>query len=89
MNTLALTSIKVMKMSCLTPQSLFLSQFQGTPLYMCPEIVQEKPYDHNSDLWYVNRCLYMYINSAELYQDLYCLIMFMQYIFAGPKIQYL
>ena len=88
MNTLVLTSIKVMKISCLTPQSLFLSRFQGTPLYMCPEIVQEKPYDHNSDLWYVDRYLYMCINS-DLYLDLYCLIMFMQYTFAGLKIQYL
>ena len=25
--------------------------FQGTPLYMCPELVDEKPYDHSADLW--------------------------------------
>lgn len=32
-------------------QNIFV--FQGTPLYMSPELVQEKPYDHNSDLWFV------------------------------------
>ena len=25
--------------------------FQGTPLYMCPELVDEKPYDHSAALW--------------------------------------
>lgn len=28
-----------------------LTSIKGTPLYMAPEIVQEKPYDHNADLW--------------------------------------
>ena len=26
---------------------------KGTPLYMSPELVEEKPYDHTADLWYV------------------------------------
>ena len=26
-------------------------EFQGTPLYMSPELVEEKPYDHTADLW--------------------------------------
>jgi len=26
---------------------------QGTPLYMSPELVMEKPYDHTADLWYL------------------------------------
>ena len=34
---------------------------QGTPLYMSPELVQEKPYDHNSDLWFV------YMNISVFY----------------------
>ena len=33
--------------------SVPLPLLQGTPLYMSPELVQEKPYDHNSDLWFV------------------------------------
>ena len=24
---------------------------QGTPLYMAPELIEEKPYDHNADIW--------------------------------------
>lgn len=28
-----------------------LTSIKGTPLYMAPEIIEEKPYDHNADLW--------------------------------------
>lgn len=31
--------------------SYMLTSIKGTPLYMAPEIVEEKPYDHNADLW--------------------------------------
>ena len=54
METLVLTSIKVHNYyyySLRLYVSTLLLNSQGTPLYMCPEIVQEKPYDHNSDLW--------------------------------------
>ncbi|VDO47699.1 unnamed protein product [Schistosoma margrebowiei] len=30
-----------------------LSEETGTPLYMAPEIIEEKPYDHTADLWLV------------------------------------
>ena len=30
---------------------------QGTPLYMSPELVEEKPYDHTADLWLVIYCV--------------------------------
>lgn len=30
-----------------------LTSIKGTPLYMAPELIQERPYDHNVDLWYV------------------------------------
>ena len=30
----------------------------GTPLYMAPELVQEKPYDHTADLWSLGCILY-------------------------------
>lgn len=32
-------------------QSYLLTSMKGTPLYMAPEIVVGKPYDHNADLW--------------------------------------
>jgi Serine/threonine protein kinase len=28
-----------------------LTSIKGTPLYMAPELIEEKPYDHNADLW--------------------------------------
>ena len=30
---------------------MVLTSIKGTPLYMSPELVEEKPYDHNADLW--------------------------------------
>ncbi|XP_062254923.1 serine/threonine-protein kinase 36-like [Platichthys flesus] len=30
---------------------LMLTSFEGMPLYMSPELMDEKPYDHKSDLW--------------------------------------
>ena len=33
-------------------KSVHASCFQGTPLYMSPELVEEKPYDHTADLWW-------------------------------------
>jgi fused-like protein len=31
--------------------TLVLTSIKGTPLYMSPELVEEKPYDHTADLW--------------------------------------
>lgn len=28
-----------------------LTSIKGTPLYMAPELIEEKPYDHTADLW--------------------------------------
>jgi serine/threonine protein kinase len=38
---------------------------QGTPLYMAPELVKERPYDHNADLWSLGVILYeLYVVST-------------------------
>ena len=44
--------------------TLVLTSIKGTPLYMSPELVQEKPYDHTSDLWALGCIMY------ELYTGL-------------------
>uniref|UniRef100_A0A3Q4N4S6 non-specific serine/threonine protein kinase n=1 Tax=Neolamprologus brichardi TaxID=32507 RepID=A0A3Q4N4S6_NEOBR len=35
-----------------------LTSIKGTPLYMSPELVEEKPYDHTADLWSLGCILY-------------------------------
>ena len=35
----------------LTINTFVLTSIKGTPLYMAPEMIDEKPYDHNADLW--------------------------------------
>ena len=39
-------------------ETLMLTSIKGTPLYMSPELVQEQPYDHTSDLWALGCILY-------------------------------
>ncbi|XP_028395841.1 serine/threonine-protein kinase 36-like [Dendronephthya gigantea] len=38
--------------------TLVLTSIKGTPLYMSPELVEERPYDHNADLWSLGCILY-------------------------------
>ncbi|XP_046695745.1 serine/threonine-protein kinase 36 isoform X4 [Silurus meridionalis] len=38
--------------------TLVLTSIKGTPLYMSPELVKEKPYDHTADLWSLGCILY-------------------------------
>jgi fused-like protein len=35
----------------MSTQTMMVTSIKGTPLYMAPEIVQEKPYDFSADLW--------------------------------------
>jgi len=39
-------------------QTVVLTSIKGTPLYMSPELVEEKPYDHTADLWSLGCILY-------------------------------
>ena len=42
----------------------------GTPLYMSPELVQEKPYDYTSDLWALGCILYeLYAGQPPFYTN--------------------
>ncbi|XP_071450812.1 serine/threonine-protein kinase fused [Hetaerina americana] len=35
-----------------------LTSIKGTPLYMAPELIDERPYDHNADLWSLGCIIY-------------------------------
>jgi hypothetical protein len=56
--------------------TMVLTSIKGTPLYMAPELVQEQPYDHTSDLWSLGVILYeLYVGQPPFYTNsLYTLI---------------
>lgn len=56
--------------------TMVLTSVKGTPLYMAPELVQEKPYDHSADLWSLGCILYeLYYGKPPFYTDkIYSLI---------------
>jgi len=35
-----------------------LTSIKGTPLYMAPELIEEKPYDHTADIWSLGCIVY-------------------------------
>ncbi|XP_023331893.1 serine/threonine-protein kinase 36 isoform X2 [Eurytemora carolleeae] len=38
--------------------TLVLTSIKGTPLYMAPELIEEKPYDHTADIWSLGCIVY-------------------------------
>ncbi|XP_046965281.1 serine/threonine-protein kinase fused [Vanessa cardui] len=42
----------------MTNTTHILTSIKGTPLYMAPELIDEKPYDHQADLWSLGCIVY-------------------------------
>ena len=42
----------------LTMNTMVCTSIKGTPLYMAPELIEEKPYDHKAELWSLGAILY-------------------------------
>ncbi|XP_029463799.1 serine/threonine-protein kinase 36 [Rhinatrema bivittatum] len=50
--------------------TLVLTSIKGTPLYMSPELVEERPYDHTADLWSMGCILYeLYVGTPPFYTN--------------------
>ena len=56
--------------------TIVLTSIKGTPLYMAPELVKEKPYDHTVDLWSLGVILYeLFVGQPPFYTNsIYTLI---------------
>ncbi|XP_014679257.1 PREDICTED: serine/threonine-protein kinase 36-like isoform X2 [Priapulus caudatus] len=54
----------------MSPNTFVLTSVKGTPLYMAPELVEERPYDHNADLWALGCILYeMVVGTPPFYTN--------------------
>ncbi|KDD75459.1 protein kinase, partial [Helicosporidium sp. ATCC 50920] len=48
--------------------TLVVTSIKGTPLYMAPELVLERPYDHRADLWSLGVILYeLFVGKPPFY----------------------
>ncbi|OAD52304.1 Serine/threonine-protein kinase 36 [Eufriesea mexicana] len=45
-----------------------LTSIKGTPLYMAPELIEERPYDHNADLWSLGCIVYELVVGSPPFQ---------------------
>ncbi|XP_034539364.1 serine/threonine-protein kinase 36 isoform X2 [Notolabrus celidotus] len=63
--------------------TLVLTSIKGTPLYMSPELVEEKPYDHTADLWSLGCILYeLHTGAPPFYTN--SIFQLVQLIVKGP-----
>ena len=46
-------NLKLSFARAMSVETMVLTSIKGTPLYMSPELVEDRPYDHNADLWYI------------------------------------
>ncbi|NWV34354.1 STK36 kinase, partial [Grantiella picta] len=54
----------------MTIHTMVLTSIKGTPLYMSPELVEERPYDHTADLWSVGCILYeLFVGTPPFYTN--------------------
>lgn len=52
----------------LSAHTLVATSVKGTPLYMAPELVQERPYNHTVDLWSLGVILYeLFVGRPPFY----------------------
>lgn len=60
----------------MSQQTTVVASIKGTPLYMAPELVQERPYDHTADLWALGVILYeLYTGKPPFYtNNIYALV---------------
>lgn len=60
----------------MSQNTVVLTSIKGTPLYMAPELVQEKPYNHAVDLWSLGVILYeLFVGKPPFYtSSIYALI---------------
>ncbi|OAF71522.1 hypothetical protein A3Q56_00727 [Intoshia linei] len=50
--------------------TLVLTSIKGTPLYMSPELIEEKPYDHKADIWALGCIIYeLYVGKTPFYTN--------------------
>ncbi|CAK9115777.1 unnamed protein product [Durusdinium trenchii] len=67
----------------LSTETTVLTSIKGTPLYMAPELVQEKPYDSGVDLWSLGViCYELFVGEPPFYTN--SLISLVQLIIQKP-----
>ncbi|KAH7414645.1 hypothetical protein KP509_14G003300 [Ceratopteris richardii] len=50
----------------LAPQELVLKGHAGTPMYMAPEVLQGRPYDHHADIWSLGVLMHLLLTGLPL-----------------------
>ncbi|KAH7414655.1 hypothetical protein KP509_14G004300 [Ceratopteris richardii] len=50
----------------LAPQEPVLKGHAGTPMYMAPEVLQGRPYDHHADIWSLGALMHLLLTGLPL-----------------------